>query len=91
MSHLQDENDALTAKVHAFLSKTRYACSELTLLSGGSVNFVFRGVLRVPISPALENKTVIVKYSAAFLFVARSFSIDLSRCVCVRFFLTLLN
>jgi len=91
MSLLQVENDEIKERVYGFLSQTRYACSELTPLSGGSANFVFRGVLRVPVSSsASEEKVevVIVKYSAAFLFVARAFSIDLSRCVSDPFFLS---
>ncbi|KAK1750911.1 kinase-like domain-containing protein [Echria macrotheca] len=79
MSRLnQDEKNALTAWVLDALSRTRYACSTLTPLSGGSANFVFRGELRTPIDP--ETKTVIVKHSTDFLLVNRDFNIDLSRC-----------
>jgi len=93
MSLLQVENDEIKEKVYDFLSETRYACSELSPLSGGSANFVFRGVLRVPVSssaPEEKVEVVIVKYSAAFLFVARAFSIDLSRCVSDTFFFVFL-
>jgi len=86
---------ALTATILDTLRGTRYSCSTLALLSGGSANFVYRGELVAPLSlPSIDVltaapppvvpatvKTVIVKHFAEFLAVEKEFKIDVSRCV----------
>jgi len=79
----QTETDALTARILQKLAQTRYACLSLTLLSGGSANFIFRGLLATPLSEerSYTKTTVFVKHYADFLACSRDFKIDVSRCV----------
>lgn len=70
------------------LSQTRYACSDLAKLSGGTANFLYRGTLLKPLDPqdgaarsALE--TVIVKHSEGFSPGNRNFLLDITRCVMI--------
>ncbi len=82
----QEWKDELVALILRELSKTRYACSSLTGLHGGSVNFIFRGILAQPLPGRDGNgdktaKTVIVKQSTDFLSANANFPIEVSRCV----------
>ncbi|KAK3680603.1 kinase-like domain-containing protein [Podospora appendiculata] len=87
----QTEREELTSQVSDLLAKTdQFACSSLTELSGGSVNFVFRGVLIKPTTghnyPAESSapstvSTIIVRRSTAFSVLNRDFPIDVSRFV----------
>ncbi|KAM7195407.1 hypothetical protein V8F33_006748 [Rhypophila sp. PSN 637] len=58
------------------LSKTRYACSSVTRLTGGTANYVYRGTLMKPLSwPDADNggpakTTVIIKHSTDFIHPA---------------------
>lgn len=85
----QAEKDNHLARVLQHLSQTPYACSSLTQLSGGSVNFVFRGLLVSPLLPtpsttaATSSQTIIVKFSTDFLALNRDFPLDVSRCVII--------
>lgn len=68
------------------LSQTRYACSDITKLNGGTANFLYRGNLLQPLDPqdgAMEpaTKTVVVKHSKGFSPGNRDFLLDVSRCV----------
>lgn len=70
------------------LSQTRYACSKLTKLNGGTANFLYRGNLLQPLDPqdgAIEpaTKTVVVKHSEGFSPGNRDFLLDISRCVMI--------
>ncbi|KAI1133268.1 kinase-like domain-containing protein [Nemania abortiva] len=66
------------------LSRTAYACSAVTKLSGGTANFVYRGDLLQPLpsdtSPAPVN-TVIIKISTAFSAINRDFPLGITRCI----------
>jgi len=80
----QIAKEQVATQVSRHLSQTRYACSSLTRVSGGSVNFVFRGVLVHPLlgaMGAIAARTIIVKHSAASLASNRDFLLDVSRCV----------
>ncbi|KAK3317742.1 kinase-like domain-containing protein [Cercophora scortea] len=87
----QTEREELTNQVSDLLAKTdEFACSSLTELTGGSVNFVFRGVLVKPITernhPAESCvpstvSTIIARRSTAFSVLNRGFPIDVSRFV----------
>ncbi|KAJ9133285.1 Kinase-like domain-containing protein [Pleurostoma richardsiae] len=79
----QIAKEQVATQVSRHLSQTRYACSSLTRVSGGSVNFVFRGVLVHPLlgaMGAIAARTIIVKHSAASLASNRDFLLDVSRC-----------
>ncbi|KAI7773214.1 hypothetical protein LA080_011517 [Diaporthe eres] len=63
------------------LSQTRYACSDLTKLNGGTANFLYCGNLFQPLDPqdgATEPaaKTVVVKHSEGFSPGNRDFLLD---------------
>ncbi|KAF2718264.1 hypothetical protein K431DRAFT_322527 [Polychaeton citri CBS 116435] len=81
-SSTQTVPDHILDKITQQLSTTRYA-SILKPLSGGTVNFVFRGILAEPIAipDGITSKTIIVKHSTEFLAVNKDFAIDISRCV----------
>ncbi|KAL1854448.1 hypothetical protein VTK73DRAFT_8745 [Phialemonium thermophilum] len=84
------ELDELRARVLQFLADTPYACSSIAPISGGSVNFVFRGLLCEPqtlprsttqdASPEAAARTVVIKHGAGFLFANRDFQLDVTRC-----------
>lgn len=70
------------------LSQTRYACSDLVKLNGGTANFLYRGNLLRTLDAqdgATEpaTKTVIVKHSEGFSPGNRDFLLDISRCVII--------
>ncbi|KAK4452659.1 kinase-like domain-containing protein [Podospora aff. communis PSN243] len=74
----EEEQISLSARIRGHLAGSQYECSSLTLLGGGSANFVYRGVLVTPLPSGAE--TVIVKHTTGFLAVSRDFKIDVSRC-----------
>ena len=68
------------------LSSTPYACSSLTRLSGGTANFVFRGVLAQPVAPEGDThddatRVVIVKHGEGYVASNREFKLSTERCV----------
>lgn len=68
------------------LSQTRYACSRLTKLSGGTANFLYRGSLLQPLDSqdGATNEvisTVVIKHSEGFVPGHRDFLLDVTRCV----------
>jgi len=84
-SLVEAKQETLSSNLREKLSQTRYACSSLKQLSGGSTNYVYRGTLSSPLPPR-EGKTapvetVIIKHSTGFLSVSRDFAIDMTRCV----------
>jgi len=79
MALLQDEKYQVGLEVAKELSQTRYAGSSLSLLSGGSANFLFRWTLAQPLQDG--KKTVIIKHSKGYVSVNRNFHLDVSRCV----------
>ncbi|KAJ4244797.1 hypothetical protein NW762_014374 [Fusarium torreyae] len=77
--HTDEQAQSLIRK----LEDIPYACSSLKRLSGGSANYVYRGVLDRPIPSqdgSLTSKTIIVKYSLSHLPGNVEFALDLSRC-----------
>ncbi|KAF5549309.1 hypothetical protein FMEXI_4296 [Fusarium mexicanum] len=66
------------------LENTPFACSPLIRLSGGSANYVYRGILihAMPtIDYARNMESVIVKYSLGHVPGNTKFKLDLSRCL----------
>lgn len=68
------------------LLRTRYACSYLTKLDGGTANFLYRGKLVKPLdshdgTPGSAIQTVVVKHSEGFSPGNREFLLDITRCV----------
>lgn len=83
---MADEDALLVQHLLLELSKTRYACSSLLKLSGGTANFVYRGILLQPLDPqdvtqTATTKTVVIKHSKDFVPGNVDFAIDVTRCV----------
>jgi len=76
----QDEDHQITAKIEKSLTSTPYACSSLTRLSGGTANFIYRGILQRPLEDG--TKTVIIKHAEEFLASSKDFKLTAERCVC---------
>jgi hypothetical protein len=69
------------------LENTAFACSSLIRFSGGSANYVYRGILMHAMptrGDARDMESVIVKYSLGHVPGNAKFKLDLSRCVCPR-------
>ena len=79
MAFQQAEKIELGTQIMQELSQTSFACTSLTIINGGTANFLFRGVLAQPL-PNSTN-TVVVKHSKAFVAANRNFELDVSRCV----------
>ncbi|QKX62341.1 uncharacterized protein TRUGW13939_09500 [Talaromyces rugulosus] len=79
MAFQQEEKDQLAAQLVQELSHTPYACLSLTQLSGGTANFIFRGILAHPLPDGTQ--TVVVKHSKEFVAANRNFSLEVSRCL----------
>lgn len=66
------------------LSSTPFACSSLTQLSGGTANFLYRGVLSQPLPDG--TSTIIVKHAEDYLASNADFELSAERCVCSHLF-----
>ncbi|KAH8765989.1 kinase-like domain-containing protein [Diaporthe sp. PMI_573] len=80
------DEDLMAQTLLKELSQTRYACSDLTKLNGGTANFLYRGRLLKPLDlpdGAAESatETVVVKHSEGFSPGNRDFLLDITRCV----------
>jgi hypothetical protein len=78
------QEDGVAADIIRELSQTAFACSSITRLSGGTVNFVYRGTLANP-APVGDSgsvvESVIVKHSKAHLAGNEDYLLDVSRSV----------
>ncbi|KAH7147841.1 kinase-like domain-containing protein [Fusarium sp. MPI-SDFR-AT-0072] len=76
------------------LKDTPFACSSLARLSGGSANYVYRGIL-IDVIPTRDEswnvEGVIVKYSLGHIPGNAGFKLDLSRCSVENIVLEYLN
>ncbi|KAL5360180.1 phosphotransferase enzyme family protein [Aspergillus floccosus] len=70
---------AIDQSVLASLTGTPYACSSLHQLSGGTANFVYRGILSKPLPDG--TTTVVIKHTEDFVASNRAFKIPADRCV----------
>ena len=79
MSELAASNDdAFVKHIREVLSDSRYACSSLTRLDGGAVNFTYRGVLQAPVN---GHQSVIIKHAASHLALNVNFKLEVERSV----------
>ena len=67
---------------------TPFECTNMTQLGGGSVNFIFRGLLKKPLSRACNGEEivvehVIIKHATGWLSCNKNFVLEASRWVCV--------
>ncbi|KAJ2906760.1 uncharacterized protein MKZ38_010751 [Zalerion maritima] len=70
--------EEITASTRAELSNTPYACSELTVLSGGTANFLYKGTLTKPLPDGTTH--VVVKHAEDFVKNNPAFSLSTDRC-----------
>lgn len=73
------EKSRILSDVAAALSKTQYACSSLEMLSGGTANFLFRGVLMRKSNTGAD--TIVVKHVKDCVATNKGFEMDERRCV----------
>ncbi|KAL4955564.1 kinase-like domain-containing protein [Aspergillus filifer] len=65
------------------LANTPYACSKLSQLSGGTANFVYRGLLSNPLPDG--TSTVILKHAEKYLASNEEFRLSAKRCMVEEF------
>ncbi|RDL39456.1 uncharacterized protein BP5553_03796 [Venustampulla echinocandica] len=70
--------DEIQERVQGSLKDGPYACSSLTKLSGGTANFVYRGVLVNALQDG--SKTVIIKHTEGYVASTPAFKITSTRC-----------
>lgn len=73
----------ISTQIQESLKDTPYACKTLTKLSGGTANFVFRGILAVPLADG--SKTVVAKHTPPYVASNPGFKLTDERCVCLSF------
>jgi hypothetical protein len=78
----ENTNQDISTLVSQELSETPYECSSLTRLSGGTANFVYRGILARPLQDG--TKTIIVKHGEDFVASNREFKLTTDRCVSIQ-------
>jgi hypothetical protein len=78
----ENTNQDISTLVSQELSETPYECSSLTRLSGGTANFVYRGILARPLQDG--TKTIIVKHGEDFVASNIEFKLTTDRCVSIR-------
>lgn len=71
--------DQVSEAILKELSSTEYACSSLEPLSGGNLNWVFRGRLKSPLPDGTED--VAIKRGEAFSLARPAFKLSTTRCV----------
>lgn len=89
MASLQAGTDNMSTLILKELSKTPYVCSSLTRLTGGTGNFVFRGVLSQPLQDG--TKTVIIKHAEDYVASNPDFPLSTTRCVSIKFYFVYLQ
>lgn len=79
-----DGMEAILSAVRAELASTRYACTQLEPLTGGTSNFVFCGLLSEPLQDG--TREVLIKHGEGYVASHPSFKITTSRCVFYPYF-----
>ncbi|KAI9924545.1 hypothetical protein ASPWEDRAFT_28307 [Aspergillus wentii DTO 134E9] len=69
----------ISTEISQEISQTPYACSSLTHLSGGTANFVYRGILTHPLQDG--TTTVIIKHGKDYIASNQDFKLPTERCV----------
>ncbi|KAL4793204.1 kinase-like domain-containing protein [Aspergillus venezuelensis] len=73
----------IQSSIEKDLANTPYACSKLTRLSGGTANFVYRGLLSTPLPDG--TSTVIIKHAEEYLASDEGFKLSAERCLVEEF------
>jgi len=69
-------SDPFAETIQIALSKTPYACSKLTRLSGGNANFTYRGYLL-----DRPDETIIIKHAEDYVARNPEWKLDIERAV----------
>ncbi|KAM0461489.1 hypothetical protein ACHAPV_004194 [Trichoderma viride] len=80
----EEDEQTFAQQILDELAHTTYACSDLTKLSGGTANFLYRGTLLKPLKGDADTKaaqTVVIKHSTNYVAVNRNFPLDVTRCI----------
>ncbi|KAI9376682.1 kinase-like domain-containing protein [Aspergillus egyptiacus] len=72
------DDTKITDAVAQELSSTPYACTSLERLSGGTANFVYRGILSQPLNDG--TKTVLIKHAEDYIATNKDFKLSAKRC-----------
>ncbi|KAL1874288.1 hypothetical protein Daus18300_003652 [Diaporthe australafricana] len=70
--------DEISNRVASELGSTRFACTSLTPLSGGTVNFIFRGKLQKPLDDGTAE--IVVKHGEGCVAQSPALKLSTSRC-----------
>lgn len=70
--------DAILAKVKQELDGTKYACSSLKPLTGGTCNFIYHGVLRHALPEGTQE--VLIKHGEGYVASHPGFKLTTARC-----------
>lgn len=75
----QPTADAFASRILTELEGTRYACSSLTPLSGGTANFIYKAELQEPLEDGTAE--VVVKHGDGFAAQYSALKLPTFRCV----------
>ncbi|KAK3333874.1 kinase-like domain-containing protein [Cercophora scortea] len=73
-----DNNTQVSQHVQAELDNTRYACSSLEVLTGGTANFIFKGLLTEPLDDGTQE--IAIKHGKGFVATQPGFQLTTDRC-----------
>lgn len=73
------DSDKVASQIETRLALTKYACSSLTPLSGGTANFLFKGTLQNPLDDGTAE--VVIKHGEAFSASWSALKLSQARCV----------
>lgn len=74
-----ESSDDILAKVKQELDGTKYACSSLRPLTGGTCNFIYHGVLRQALPEGTQE--VLIKHGEGYVASHPGFKLTTARCV----------
>jgi hypothetical protein len=73
----------VSVKIHESLKYGPYACTSISKLSGGTANFVYRGILAVPLTDG--SNTIVIKHTESYVASNPGFQLTSTRCVSIPF------
>jgi hypothetical protein len=74
-----ESTEQITQRVLKSLKDSPYECPSLDKLSGGTANFVYRGILTTPLEDG--TKTVVIKHTEGYVAQNPNFKLTTTRCV----------
>ena len=74
-----DPTNEILNRVDESLKGGPYECIPLEKLSGGTANFVYRGILKTPLKDG--TKSVVIKHTEEYVASNKNFKLTSTRCV----------